>query len=110
MPMVKIESELDSLKKVLIHTPGPEVECVSPENKDKFLFHGILFLKDVLKDYSIFKNVLSTVAKVYEVKQCLQEVIENPYVKETCLDQILDFYNAQHFKSSLLELDQKTLA
>lgn len=100
-----IESEIAPLKKVLIHTPGPEIECMAPDEVEKYLFNALIFQRNLIKDYTIFKNVLSKFAKVYEVKDCLIQVFSNVQVREHCLNKVLNFYEKLEFKHELLNLD-----
>ncbi len=106
---IRIESEIASLKKVLIHTPGPEVECMSPKDVEKYLFHGVIFLKDLLEGYNVFKNVLSSFAQVFEIKQCLEEVFANQEAREFCLRKILTHYGKMDLEQELMSFDSQTL-
>jgi len=108
--LVNIESEIDPLKKVLIHSPGPEIEAMSPEDVEKFLFHGVIFQKDLLPEHKIFKEVLSSVAQVYEVRQCLEDVFAVESAREFCLNQILKHYGRLHFKKELFALSPAALS
>lgn len=105
-----IESEIAPLKKVLIHTPGPEIECMGPDEVEKYLFNGLIFQKNIRKDYKVFKDVLAKFARVYEIKDCLSNVFESVEVRERCLNKVLNFYEKMEFKDDLLKLDASELA
>lgn len=105
-----IESEIAPLKKVLIHTPGSEIECMAPDEVEKYLFNAVIFQKHLIKDYTIFKNILSKFANVYEIKDCLTQVFENLEIRARCLNKVLNFYEKLEFKDELLNFDANSLA
>ncbi|MFN8134180.1 MAG: arginine deiminase family protein [Bacteroidales bacterium] len=75
---VDIRSEIGELEGVIIHTPGPEVENMTPDSSRKALYSDILNLSVALKEFNQFKGFLSKVTKTYEVKELLSAVIQNP--------------------------------
>ena len=75
---VDIRSEIGELEGVIIHTPGPEVENMTPDSSRKALYSDILNLSVALKEFNQFKGFLSKVTKTFEVKELLSEVIQNP--------------------------------
>jgi len=75
---VDIRSEIGELEGVIIHTPGPEVENMTPESAQKALYSDILNLPVALKEYNQFKGFLSKVTKTYQIKDLLSNVITNP--------------------------------
>jgi len=75
---VDIRSEIGELEGVIIHTPGPEVENMTPDSSRKALYSDILNLSVALKEFNQFKGFLSKVTKTYEVKELLSTVIQNP--------------------------------
>ena len=75
---VDIRSEIGELEGVIIHTPGPEVENMTPDSSRKALYSDILNLSVALKEFNQFKGFLSKVTKTFEVKDLLSTVIQNP--------------------------------
>lgn len=74
---VDIRSEIGELEGVIIHTPGPEVENMTPDSSRKALYSDILNLSVALKEFNQFKGFLSKVTKTFEVKDLLSAVIQN---------------------------------
>ena len=74
---VDIRSEIGELEGVIIHTPGPEVENMTPDSSRKALYSDILNLSVALKEFNQFKGFLSKVTKTFEVKELLSEVIQH---------------------------------
>jgi len=59
---VGIPSEINPLKKVIVHTPGHEVSLVNPVIKDELLFDDIIFESDARQEHldmlKIFKAAM----------------------------------------------------
>lgn len=74
---VDIRSEIGELEGVIIHTPGPEVENMTPDSSHKALYSDILNLQVALKEFSQFSGFLSKVTKTFQVKDLLSTVVQN---------------------------------
>ena len=77
-----IHSEIGELEAVIIHTPGSEVENMTPENAERALYSDILNLSIASKEYAQLKGVLQKIANVYEIKDLLTEILENEVTKK----------------------------
>ena len=69
---VSVNSEIGKLQHVLIHTPGPELEKITPENAHTYLFSDILNMQVAQKEYGYFKKVLQKAAEVHEISDLLR--------------------------------------
>ena len=85
---VDIRSEIGELEGVIIHTPGPEVENMTPDSSHKALYSDILNLSVALKEFNQFKGFLTKVTKTFEVKDLLSTVIQNPEHRSELLQAI----------------------
>ena len=68
---VEVTSEIGPLQTVLVHTPGPELEAVTPGNRDDFLYDDIIDLEIAQREHRQFVSVLKRFAKVYQVRDLL---------------------------------------
>lgn len=84
----QVYSEIGDLEAVVVHTPGPEVENMTPGNAERALYSDILNLNVASAEYSQFKGVLEKVTTTLEVKDLLSEVIKNEKVKEILISKI----------------------
>jgi arginine deiminase len=75
MAGLNITSEIGKLKRVIIHTPGPEVEAMTPKEAEQDLYNDIIPLSAVSKEHEQLKSFLSVVAQTYEVIDLLAEAI-----------------------------------
>lgn len=85
---LNVTSEIGKLNGVILHTPGIEVENMTPENAEKALYSDILNLSIAQKEYAQFKGVLQKVTNVYEVKDLLAQTLESNDAKEALLHKI----------------------
>src|SRR5512134_3624769 len=72
---VEVTSEIGSLQTVLVHTPGAELEAVTPGNSEAFLYDDIIDLEIAQREHRQFVSVLRRFAKVYQVRDLLAEIL-----------------------------------
>ena len=85
---VGVSSEIGVLKGVILHTPGHEVENMTPENAERALYSDILNLSVATKEYVHLKGILDKVSNTYEVKDLLIATLQNDLVKEDLVRRI----------------------
>lgn len=107
---IKVNSEIGKLEGVIIHTPGREVENMTPENAEKSLYSDILNLHVALKEYNEFSQVLRKVTKVFEVKDLLRDILENETVKTNLIRNICRNESANEMALILSSFNNDELA
>lgn len=85
---VNVHSEIGELECVILHTPGREVESMSPANASRALYSDILNLDIAQHEYSSFRGALSRVARVLEVGDLLREAVAKPLARKELLDSL----------------------
>ena len=65
---IDIRSEIGELEGVILHTPGPEVENMTPKNAERALYSDILNLSVAQKEYEQLVDLLNTVTQTYQVR------------------------------------------
>lgn len=85
---ININSEIGQLETVIIHTPGIEVENMTPENAARALYSDILNLSVALPEYNEFKGILKKFARVFEIKELLVDILKNEKVKMSLISRI----------------------
>ena len=101
---VSVNSEIGKLQHVLVHTPGPELEKVTPENAHSFLFSDILNMQVAQKEYGYFRRVLQKVAQVHEIGELLTDILQMENVKTSLVDRICKAENKGFVASYLKSL------
>lgn len=87
---IKIDvcSEFGRLEGVIVHTPGQEVEEMTPENAERALYSDILNLSVAGSEYSVFKGVLNKVSTTFEVRDLLSDILMIDQVKSNLMKEI----------------------
>lgn len=107
---IGVTSEIGRLRKVFVHTPGPEVERMTPKTASELLYNDIIHYRRVREAHGQLKGVLSLVSEVLEVRDCLADVLEMPQAKDELLSRIIHAQNCQHLFNDLLNTPSAELA
>ena len=107
---VNVTSEFGELEGVIIHTPGLEVEEMTPETAKRALYSDILNLAVAGDEYKQLKGVLSKASRCFEVQDLLFETMKNEQVKENLLKEICAQERAENIYPALMDLEAKELA
>jgi Arginine deiminase len=107
---VEVCSEFGELEGVIVHTPGLEVEEMTPENAERALYSDILNLSVAASEYSVFKGILNKVTTTFEVKDLLADILAIGDVKATLLREICMKEGAMDIFSGLMEKEASEVA
>lgn len=87
---IQIHSEIGTLKKVLLHRPGRELENLMPEYLERLLFDDIPYLKIAQEEHDAFADLLrSKGAEVVYLTDLVAESISSEDVKEEFIREYL---------------------
>lgn len=75
MNQLAIHSEIGKLRRVILHTPGPEIESMTPREAEQDLYNDIIPLQAVLGEYTQLKDFLAQVAEVRELEDILADCL-----------------------------------
>ncbi len=106
---VKVSSEVGELEGIILHTPGQEIENMTPQNAERALYSDILNLSVASVEYSQLRRVLEKVAQTFQVKELLEQVLDNTKVKERLVDKICLNEEATDIREDLLAMSEKEL-
>ncbi len=79
---VDVSSEIGSLESVLVHTPGHELEAVTPGNREDYLYDDIIDLEIAQREHRQFVSVLRRFARVHQVRDLLAEILSQPDARD----------------------------
>ena len=108
--MVRVNSEIGKIEKVIIHKPGEEVENMTPENAERSLYSDILNPTVASREYSEFKGVLDLVSETLEVMTLLEETLSNPEAKSELIKKVCEKENKPGLIDYFGQLSNKELA
>lgn len=106
---VRVTSEIGPLRAVICHTPGPELLAVTPSNREQFLYDDIIDLEQARREHHRFRAVLSRFAQVYEVRDLLADIVDEPEVRRFLVEQVLEVSSSQPLAGSLTEMPGEAL-
>lgn len=86
---LRLNSEYGTLRAVLMHRPGKEIDRLTPYNKDFLLFEDVPYLEALQKEHDAFSNLIkeSTGAHVYQLRELMIRVL---YDREILLQLMQD--------------------
>ena len=97
---VNVCSETGRLRAVMLHRPGVEIERMTPLNCAHALYNDILDKMNVDAEYALFSGVLERWAKVYYVEDILEQLVEQPAVREHLVRESVFNYGLRPVKLS----------
>jgi arginine deiminase len=108
---VDIRSEVGELEGVILHTPGPEVEKMTPGNVQKALYNDILNLPSALREYNQFEGFLKKVTRTFQIKDLLANLLENNESKKRLISQVTKLGGIEaELSEELLEMSPHDLS
>jgi arginine deiminase len=107
---IKINSEIGKLNGVILHTPGAEVQNMTPENAERALYSDILNLNVAQKEYRQFSKFLEKVTNTYQVKDLLGDLMKNSRIRENLIDRICENEGITTQRYQLEKLDGESLS
>ena len=107
---IEVQSEIGKLEAVLLHSPGAEVENMTPRNAQRALYSDILNLSIAQKEYEQVSGVLSKVAKIYQIKDLLIKILDNHSEREALVGKICVTENVTDYFEYLMEMSSRNLA
>lgn len=79
---LSVFSEIERLRQVVIHNPGPEVDLMVPGMMEKLLFDDILYGSQARSEHEQFRQVLGRVAdEVLDIQDLFKEALADEGVK-----------------------------
>jgi arginine deiminase len=107
MPSVNVTSEIGALEAVLVHTPGKELEAVTPGNREDYLYDDLIGLERSAKEHGRLSKVLEQFGAVYEVSQLLTEALARPEAREFFIGRTMDVVPSEPLAKQLAKLTPK---
>src|ERR671918_226173 len=87
---VHVTSEIGPLQAVLVHTPGRELEAVTPGNREDYLYDDIIDLEIAQREHRQFVSVLRRFARVHEVRDLLADILAQQEAREFLITKTMD--------------------
>src|SRR5829696_1505672 len=81
-----VDSEVGTLRRVLLHRPGLELQRLTPRNKDALLFDDVLWVRRARQEHDAFADALAERGvEVLLLHHLLAETLEDEAVRADVL-------------------------
>lgn len=108
---VNVSSETGTLRAVLLHRPGVEIERMTPLNAAHALYSDILNKPIVDHEYANFCGVLEKWTNVYYVEDILEKLLEDSDIRRHLVEESCDMDDCDDdLSDKLMGLPSKKLA
>lgn len=107
---LRIPSETAQLNQVIVHTPGAEMDLVSPANREELLFEDILFVSHARKEHQlmcrVFEKVIGPAGAVVQISTLLREALEFEEARERFVEMLCAVSPGRNLQAYAQELKQ----
>jgi len=107
---IELNSEIGTLQTVVVHTPGQEIENMTPASATEVLYNDILNLPLALTEHAQLTGVLSSVATVIELRELLAEVLAHERVRRGLIEELTGLFDCREVFVELVEMEPRALA
>jgi len=94
----------------MLHTPGAEVENMTPGNAERALYSDILNLSIAQKEYSQLSRLLDKITTTFQVRDLLESVLLLPKARTGLISKICEAEKCPELYDELLALPEGLLA
>ncbi|SIQ92806.1 arginine deiminase [Alkalispirochaeta americana] len=84
-----IESEISPLASVVLHTPGAEIEAMTPSTAEELLYNDIIPLSVVQSHHQQLKDVLNLFCDVYELTDLAETALRDESLRSRLCSEII---------------------
>ena len=98
---VDVTSEIGQLQTVLVHTPGRELEAVTPGNREDYLYDDIIDLEIAQREHRQFVSVLRRFATVLQVRELLADILSHRDAREFLVTKTMDVVESHELSQRL---------
>ncbi len=110
MLSLNIQSEIGELEGVILHTPGAEVENMTPGTAQRALYSDILNLSIAKTEYEQLAGVLGKYTRTFQVARLLEAVLENYSQRDALIRKVCLYEGAMEYYEQLMEMSPAELA
>lgn len=107
---INLNSEIGPLETVVVHTPGQEIENMTPQTAAEVLYDDILSLPLASREHRQLKGVLEKVARTVELRELLADVLDQDPIRSALIEALCGLFNCPEVRDELIDLPSPQLA
>lgn len=106
---IQVTSEIGALRSVLVHTPGRELEAVTPGTREDYLYDDLIGLEVSAREHRRLVTVLQRFATVHEITTLVGEALRVPEARQELVSRTLDMAPSDRLARQLAEIPVEAL-
>ena len=116
MTQFRVDSEVGTLRKVLVHRPDLSLRRLTPSNREELLFDDVLWVRKARSEHDRFvAHMERRGVEVFYLDDLLADVLKNPEARSFVIDKTVTRLTVgptlvKEFRAYLFEMDPRRLA
>jgi arginine deiminase len=106
---VSVTSEIGALRSVIVHSPGGELEAVTPGNRDEYLYDDVVDSELARREHHRFVAVLERFATVHQVRTLLADILDNDEARQLFVREVMDIVPSEPLAREISQSDVPNL-
>jgi arginine deiminase len=106
---VSVTSEIGALRSVIVHSPGGELDAVTPGNRDEYLYDDIVDGELARREHHRFVAVLERFATVFQVRDLLGDILDDAQARALLIEETMDIVPSAPLAREISQSDVPTL-
>src|SRR4051812_11766913 len=106
---VHVSSEIGRMRGVIVHSPGVELDAVTPANRAEYLYDDIIDRDQARREHQRFVAILERFTPVYHVRELLAECLANADARQLLIRETMDIVPSEPLARDIGELDAESL-
>src|ERR1043166_6996239 len=102
---VHVTSEIGALRDVIVHSPGVELDAVTPGNRVEYLYDDVIDGDAARREHQRFVAILERFAKVHHVRDLLGDILVNADARQLLIRETMDIVPSEPLARDISELD-----
>jgi arginine deiminase len=106
---VHVTSEIGSLQSVIVHSPGGELDAITPGNRAEYLYDDIIAGDEGRREHQRFVALLERFCTVHQVRNLLADVLTTPEARQLLIRETMDIVPSEPLARDIQALDGESL-
>src|SRR3954447_18358849 len=106
---VNVSSEIGQLHGVIVHSPGLELDAVTPGNRVEYLYDDVIDSDAARREHQRFVAILERFSPVYHVRDLLADTLTNSDPRQLLIRETMDIVPSEPLARDISELDAGSL-
>ncbi|MEO5567374.1 MAG: arginine deiminase family protein [Gemmatimonadaceae bacterium] len=106
---VHVSSEIGKLRSVIVHSPGNELDAVTPGNRVEYLYDDIIDSEQARREHHRFVAILERFTTVHQVRNLLGEILANAEARQLLIRETMDIVPSEPLARDISRLDAESL-